>query len=503
MKRLLLSVLATLTLAWPAGATWSIVVVNRRTGEVAIGGATCLAATDLSRIIPAVAVGVGGGCAQATGNNASLVILYDELVQGSDPAAVLAAMDAADPHFNTRQIGIVNMADSPVTYTGRQVGRAKGGVVGEVGDLAYAIQGNVLTDRSVWLNAETALLATSGDLSQKLMAAMEAAAAQGGDGRCSCSLSDPTGCGAPPPSFDKSAHCGFMLVARMGDEDDRCTQGNDCANGSYYMFLNIKGLNARQNAPDPVLQLRQRYGEWRDRKLGKPDGILSSVTAVQSLPADGTTRRTVTVELKDVDGVPLSVGGNDVQVATAPEGVGTGLTAGPVTDNGDGTYSFELVAGTTPGVDRFVITAVAGAKIATLYPYLEVRSDPVQGLHSGYDEISAAEQACVPFVVNEPDHAGETYLLAASLGGTQPGWTIFGTNIPLNPPLQSVLTGMPAARLPNSLGVLDVDGRAEAAFVSGPTFLTHLIGRRVDWATLVIGPGGVTSTNAVGFDVVP
>ena len=69
MKRLLLAVLASLTLAWPAGATWSIVVVNRRTGEVAIGGATCLASTDLTRIIPAVAVGIGGGCAQATGNS--------------------------------------------------------------------------------------------------------------------------------------------------------------------------------------------------------------------------------------------------------------------------------------------------------------------------------------------------------------------------------------------------------------------------------------------------
>ena len=36
----------------------------------------------------------------------------------------------------------------------------------------------------------------------------------GGDGRCSCSFGNPSGCGAPPPDFDKTAHTGAMILAR-------------------------------------------------------------------------------------------------------------------------------------------------------------------------------------------------------------------------------------------------------------------------------------------------
>ena len=70
-------------------------------------------------------------------------------------------------------------------------------VTGEVGDLSYAIQGNVLVGWLPVLDAETALLNTPGDLATKVMAAMQAARFAGGDGRCSCSNNNPTGCGEP------------------------------------------------------------------------------------------------------------------------------------------------------------------------------------------------------------------------------------------------------------------------------------------------------------------
>ena len=68
--------------------------------------------------------------------------------------------------------------------------------------------------------AEGAILNTQGDLAEKLMAAMEAAYAFGGDGRCSCSNADPTGCGAPPSGgFVRTADVGYMLVGRLGDRE--------------------------------------------------------------------------------------------------------------------------------------------------------------------------------------------------------------------------------------------------------------------------------------------
>ena len=97
--------------------------------------------------------------------------------------------------------------------------RPGSGSRGEQGSLVYAIQGNVLTGDPVVFEAERTLLSSTGDLGQRVMAAMETARAFGGDGRCSCSYGAPTNCGSPPPNFDKSAHVAFLIISRIGDEE--------------------------------------------------------------------------------------------------------------------------------------------------------------------------------------------------------------------------------------------------------------------------------------------
>ena len=87
---------------------------------------------------------------------------------------------------------------------GRCIGQFESAYAGQIGTVAYAIQGNVLTGEPVVLQAVQAAIATDSDLAGKLMAAMQAARLMGGDGRCSCSAGVPTSCGAPPPSFTKS-----------------------------------------------------------------------------------------------------------------------------------------------------------------------------------------------------------------------------------------------------------------------------------------------------------
>lgn len=505
LRRIALACFATLALAWPARATWSIVLVDRATGEVAVGAATCLARLNLLEGLPVIRVGQGAGAIQAfSGGEAGLVIMFQMLGQGASPQTILSAVQVADPRPQSRQIGIVGMGGPPVTFTGTAAGAAKGGVVGEVGDLAYAIQGNVLAGAQVWLDAEAALLATPGDLGLKLMAAMEAARAQGGDGRCSCSLSRPQSCGTPPAGFTKSAHCGFMVVSRIGDRDATCSNGFDCADGVYFMKLNIRGNRASQSAPDPVLQLKADFDAFRLKKAGIPDHLNSRVEAPQSLPADGVTTREVYIRLVDLGGVPLTEGGDLVTVSTL-DGLPPIASPGPVTDHGDGTYSFTLTAGTQPGMDTFVIKADdPNQKAATLYPYLGVRSDPVEALHVGYDQVSAASPARVPFVLNLPGRGGAPYVIAASLTGTEPGSWLLEVPVPLNPPLISVLRDrIDAARLPGSVGRLDPGGRAEAAFVPGSAQLLPLVGRRVDWAGVVLTPDGPVVTNATGFTIVP
>ncbi|WP_277214025.1 hypothetical protein, partial [Isoptericola croceus] len=79
---------------------------------------------------------------------------------------------------------------------------------------------------------ELAVINTSGDMAEKLMAGMEAARATGGDGRCSCNPNAPTSCGCPNAVI-KSGHIGGMIVARIGDIDDALCSAAGCADGTY------------------------------------------------------------------------------------------------------------------------------------------------------------------------------------------------------------------------------------------------------------------------------
>ena len=312
--RLLVSLLALLLLAAPGLATWSIIVVNTKTGEVAVGTATCLTGTNIQNIVPVLVPGLGGGASQSLIDSGGInrKIIWDGLHNGDTPDEILLQLSAING-FQARQFGVVNFPDNPVTFTGNNAGQAKGGVAGVVGDLRYAIQGNVLTDPIVWLAAEQAILNAPGDLSQQLMAAMEAARSYGGDGRCSCSPTAPTSCGAPPAmGFTKSAHCGYVGVGRIGDAEGVCNSVIGCANGDYFLSLNFVGATPD---PDPVIVLQGMYDAWRLGLVGVPDQVFSTVTpAADSIVADGHARLRVDLKLADIGGTPLATGGGVVTV---------------------------------------------------------------------------------------------------------------------------------------------------------------------------------------------
>jgi hypothetical protein len=335
---------------------------------------------------------------------------------------------------------------------------------------------------------------------------MQAARDFGGDGRCSCDFSDADSCGSPPDSFEKSAHVGFMFVTRVGDETPPCRRGNDCSDGFFHLRLNVRGADADENDPDPVDQLTERYATWRAQRVGHPDGILSEVDAVDSLPADGRTVRTVTVQLVDLDGNPLTRGGHKVQVTSA-EGRRLHLALGPVFDLGDGRYRFTLGATHLVGTDRLAIRAETRLVKATLFPFLEVRSEPPAALHVGVDRLSASKGGEAPFVLDQPEFANGAYLILASASGTSPG-------TPLGPAGELPLALDPVSRLslrlagdpaffPGTRGVLDASGRAEAAFVAPPGVLVALIGRRLSWAAVLANGAKSATTGAVGFEIVP
>lgn len=512
LQRFWMAGLLLVSLVLPASATWSIVVINQRTGEVGIACATCIPNFDLERAVPMIVVGKGAAAAQSfiDMSGANRQFIFNSLRNpNADPQAILDGLALMDTGHQSRQYGILSLAGGgPVTFTGTGAGAAASGVVGQVGDYVYAIQGNVLTADAVVLAAESAFVATDGDMGERLMAGMQAARALGGDGRCSCTTGGPTSCGAPPPSFTKSAHCGFLIVARAGNVDGNCNARAGCSNGAYYLNLNVRGSQSSPTSLDPVLRLQNRFDNWRLARVGAPDGVLSTVRGVDSIPADGVTQRSFTVQLVDLEGTPLSSGGALVTVSHLDPALAI-ASLGPVIDNGDGSYSFSVTAGTSVGTDQIVVKADDGFVRPDLFPYVSLRSESPPALHQGFDAVSASDgDVTLPFQfnlpgLNTPSGLGR-YLLLASMSGTSPGMHVGAGILPLNAPLVILQGGHPVQQLHDvALGSLDAQGRASELVDLDAGVLTRLVGRRIDFASLYMEAGVLKATNATGVQILP
>jgi hypothetical protein len=488
-------------LALPARPTWSIVVVDTGTREVCVATATCVNGLNIRNIVPVIVPERGVAAVQAAGDPGGWVRprIWRGFHAGLTTERILGVCAAFYGHKG-RQYGIVNFDDPPQTYSGILNLAAAGGVTGVVGDLRYAIQGNILVGEEVWLEAEKALLGTPGDLSQKVMAAMEVARALGGDGRCSCSQSYPTRCGVPPPGFTKSAHCAYIGIARVGDSEGSCAKGIGCANGDYYLSLNVVG---GLSAPDPVLVLQGMYASWRQAQQGRPDQIRSDVVAqADALVADGLSSTRVDVRLVDIEGAPLTSGGMLVELVRLSGGPAS-TVPGAVIDHGDGTYSFRLRATTTPGQDTWRVRVTDAVGTVVLQPDVTVRVDALAPLHVGLDAVSAATGGVVPFTLNlGAAQAGQPYVLLGSASGTQPGTLLAGLNVPLNFDrlYHLTLVGAGSPLLAGFQGTLDADGRAEAALVAPPGLLEPFAGGHFDWAVVALGPTP-TVAGPVGLEV--
>ncbi|HCT44660.1 MAG TPA: hypothetical protein DF699_05560 [Phycisphaerales bacterium] len=226
---LLSGVGAVASIVGSAQATWSILIVDTRTGEIVIGSATCVESIDLRRETPVLISGVGAVTAQSavdsTGMNRQLI--RDRLLQGVPLEAILDELEMSDDGHDNRQYGMISTAGETLTYSGIEnadwaggmTGRIERGTPGPQQDIVYAVQGNILSGSNVVQAAVDAIVASDGDLPAMMMAGMQAAKSAGGDGRCSCNSTDPTGCGSPPPEPFKSAHVGYMLGTRAGDTD--------------------------------------------------------------------------------------------------------------------------------------------------------------------------------------------------------------------------------------------------------------------------------------------
>lgn len=273
MRRTLtaLTVLLACLLPATASATWSIIAVDLSTRRVVIASATCVNQNDMFLMgVQAVVVpGIGVAACQASvdGTKQNQMLVFRELQKGTDPKQIIDLL-SADPAFQSRQFGILDLKGRSAGHTGLTNGYVGQDIQGRVPgtDIYYSIQGNILRPGQVVPNAEVAFLKTSGAITDRVMAAMEAADNSGGDGRCSCPPAPADGSKPAIACDGKTSHVAYILMAEAND-----TNGESHNDGKYAMYLTVsqpgenRGPGAIREGENlnPVKTLRMRYDVWR------------------------------------------------------------------------------------------------------------------------------------------------------------------------------------------------------------------------------------------------
>ena len=128
---------------------------------------------------------------------------------------------------------------------------------GQVGpDIFYQVQGNTLLGDTVMWQAALAFTRATGTLADRVMAAMEAADANGGDHRCNC--------GTNPLDFvpcdNKTAHVAYIAIANKDD-----VPGVTHNDGKYYALHQRHGRQhqeGREREPgEDAAHALQRVGQ--------------------------------------------------------------------------------------------------------------------------------------------------------------------------------------------------------------------------------------------------
>jgi uncharacterized Ntn-hydrolase superfamily protein len=176
--------------------TWSILVRDPTTG--ALGAAVATRFFAVGALCIHVEGRVGALATQALVNPMYAYDGMPRLRAGEAPEAVVAALLAADAGRTTRQLHILDAAGRIAQHTGAECVAWCGNVRGT--DISVA--GNMLAGAAVLDRTLEAFAATEGSLPERLLAALEAGEAAGGDKRGKQSAALKTALHDPYPDLD-------------------------------------------------------------------------------------------------------------------------------------------------------------------------------------------------------------------------------------------------------------------------------------------------------------
>jgi uncharacterized Ntn-hydrolase superfamily protein len=252
-------------------STYSIIAVDPETGDVGAAGASCvpISAASLAALVP----GQGVGATQAAATPWNQTKVFDLLRQGTTASEIIRVMSAPDydSEVDIRQYGAVTLHQGTIQTAGF-TGLENNEWAGDRQDSTHAVsvQGNTLESQAVVSHALAAFSAAdigSVQLPDRLMRALEAASAAGGDRRCNSQS-----------GLQQTAQAAFIMVARADQPPFAAPLGKEPSSNDpslpwlYISFVEAKG------GPNPLLELRSRYNDWRaEHLLPCPDCDLKAI----------------------------------------------------------------------------------------------------------------------------------------------------------------------------------------------------------------------------------
>jgi uncharacterized Ntn-hydrolase superfamily protein len=164
--------------------TYSIVARDAQTGELGVAVQSHWFSVGSS--VPWAEAGIGAVATQSFIDPSYGKLGLDLMRAGRSAPDALRALLAGDEAREVRQVAMIDAQGRVAAHTGAKNIQAAGHVTGK----DYSVQANLMLNDKVWPAMSLAFETAKGDLAERMMAALEAAQAAGGDirGRQSAAL---------------------------------------------------------------------------------------------------------------------------------------------------------------------------------------------------------------------------------------------------------------------------------------------------------------------------
>ena len=175
MSKLARVLLGLVLLSTPAEATFSIVARDSETGD--LGVAVQSHYFSVGPIVPWAEPGVGAVATQSL-----IEVSYGPkglqmMSSGRGAKQTLDELLSQDPNKEVRQVAMIDSHGDVAAWTGKKCIPAAGDHVGA----QYSVQANLMSNERIWPAMAEAYENTKGDLATRLLAALDAGQAAGGD----------------------------------------------------------------------------------------------------------------------------------------------------------------------------------------------------------------------------------------------------------------------------------------------------------------------------------